>query len=338
MGAKNLVAEVIKQGGRLVPLILPNLESKGLGVMNPSIGIDGDGDLLVNLRLVNYAFYNNEHEQKFPSRWGPLHYMHPEDDLTLRTRNYLGRLDKDYQLRDIAWVDTSLLDKEPIWNFHGLEDARIVQWDSKTFITGVRRDTTTDGQGRMELSELAIEKKTWVVKEVARYRIPAPFADNSYCEKNWMPIHDKPFHYVKWSCPTEVVRADIGSSINCHQISLENGLIPPTDQRGSSHVIWWKGFWLAWTHEVDLTKNYLQQKNAKYRHRICVWDKNFRLIGLSNEFSFLDARVEFACGAVVFGDHVLVTFGFEDSTAFLLEIPEGYMDALVERIVADEKS
>ena len=58
----------------------------------------------------------------------------------------------------------------------------------------------------MELSELDISPDR--VKEVSRFRIPAPAPDTSYCEKNWMPIVDKPFHYVKWSNPTEVVRVD----------------------------------------------------------------------------------------------------------------------------------
>ena len=53
-------------------------------------------------------------------------------------------------------IDTTKLDVKPIWNFIGLEDARIVKWLDKYLICGVRRDTTTNGQGRMELSEIEI--------------------------------------------------------------------------------------------------------------------------------------------------------------------------------------
>ena len=37
-------------------------------------------------------------------------------------------------------------------DFIGLEDGRLLKWNDKYYLTGVRRDTTTNGQGRMELS------------------------------------------------------------------------------------------------------------------------------------------------------------------------------------------
>lgn len=43
-------------------------------------------------------------------------------------------------------------------------------------------------------------------KETERSRIEPP--TKSYCEKNWMPILDMPFHYVKWTSPTEVVKVN----------------------------------------------------------------------------------------------------------------------------------
>ena len=94
-------------------------------------------------------------------------------------------------------VDTSLFDTyEPMWDFVGLEDARLFRWNDKLYMSGVRRDTTTNGQGRMELSELEVGVD--YVKEISRVRIEAPNNPDSYCEKNWMPITDLPNHYVKW--------------------------------------------------------------------------------------------------------------------------------------------
>jgi len=46
----------------------------------------------------------------------------------------------------------------------------------------------------MELSEIEITDTE--VKEISRLRIEAPDV-NSYCEKNWMPILDMPYHYIK---------------------------------------------------------------------------------------------------------------------------------------------
>lgn len=330
----NFVDEVIQAGGRLIPLVLPWELSGGTGVMNPSIGLDPDGELLVNLRSVNYVFYNNEHMQRFPSRYGPLLYIHPENDVALRTQNYLGRLDKNYNVTNIAWVDTSALDTPPKWTFSGHEDVRVITWGGKLYLTGVRRDTTEDGQGRMELSEISIDKKAWKVTEVNRLRIPAPENDNTYCEKNWVPILGKQFQYLKWSCPTQIVQVTTeNDKAHCKTVSIREGAKPPRDQRGSTHLIPWNDGYLAIMHEVDLTRNYLNQKNALYRHRICLWNKEFQLIGFSQQFTFLSARVEFACGGLVRGKDLLVSFGMEDNCSFLLEIPGKFVNSLVERIV-----
>lgn len=143
----------------------------------------------------------------FQHQWGPLTYVHPENDMHLRTTNYYLELDSNLNVVRHNKIDTSKFDTyDPMWDFVGLEDARIVRWNEKLYITGVRRDTTTNGQGRMELSEIQVNSDS--VVEVSRFRIPPPKDPNSYCEKNWMPVIDKPFHFVKWCNPTEVVKVD----------------------------------------------------------------------------------------------------------------------------------
>jgi predicted GH43/DUF377 family glycosyl hydrolase len=145
---------VIDNGGEIKPLILPTSQTQGLPQINPSILVEGD-DIYLNLRHLNYMLYHSEGEQKFQSIWGPLAYLNPEDDITLTTKNYLCKLDPDtLDIIESSKVDTSKLDVKPLWEFIGLEDARVVKWDNKFFYTGVRRDTTTNGVGRMELSEI----------------------------------------------------------------------------------------------------------------------------------------------------------------------------------------
>ena len=41
-------------------------------------------------------------------------------------------------------------------DFVGLEDSRIFRWEGDLYISGVRRDTTENGQGRMELSKIEV--------------------------------------------------------------------------------------------------------------------------------------------------------------------------------------
>ena len=325
----NLVQKTVQQGGKLRPLIIPASVTGGTGLMNPSPFVDDDGDILLILRHINYTLYHSENDQRFPSIWGPLSYLHPEKDQRLVTTNYLCRLDSDYNITNFTQIDTSQLDVTPIWTFVGMEDARLVKWNGKYYGTGVRRDTTTNGVGRMELQELEIDKENWTAKEVSRVRIEAPVNKDSYCEKNWMPILDKPFHYVKWTSPTEVIEADAVTG-ESKQLSVTQGVVSPTDQRGGSQVLKWGKHYIAITHEVVLYKNYLKQKNGTYRHRLCVWDKDFKLVGLSESLSFLDGQIEFVCGAAVVDKNLLVTFGFQDNAAFALEMPKKMVDEMVE--------
>jgi len=326
----NLVQQSVQQGGKLRPLIIPASVTGGTGLMNPSPFVDDDGDILLILRHINYTLYHSENNQRFPSIWGPLSYLHPEQDQRLVTTNYLCRLDSDYNIINYTKIDTSQLDVNPIWTFVGMEDARLVKWNGKYYGTGVRRDTTTNGVGRMELQELEIDKENWTAKEVSRVRIEAPVNKDSYCEKNWMPIIDKPFHFVKWTSPTEVVKTYPELPARCEQVALNQGLIPPKDQRGSSQVIRWGNVYIAITHEVDLFKNYLDQKDGIYRHRLVVWDEQFNLIGLSPEpFTFLEARVEFVAGAAKYGDDLLISFGLQDNAAFVLRTPKAVVEDLI---------
>lgn len=324
----NLVQKAVKYGGKLAPLVIPNGLTSGTGLMNPSVFVDDDGTIMANLRHVNYTLYHSENKQRFNSRWGPLTYLHPEKDQNLRTVNYLVRLNSDLILTDYTRVDTSQLDVAPLWEFVGLEDARLVKWEGEYYLIGVRRDTTTNGVGRMEYSRIELDKDKWTAREVSRLRIPTPNANDSYCEKNWYPVLDKPYHFVKWTSPTEIVKASPTHEFT-EQVLLRNALIPPRDLRGSSHLVPWGSVYIAIAHEVDLFKNYLGQKDAVYRHRLCVFDREFTLVGISQAFSFLDANVEFTCGAAVLGQDLLISFGFQDNAAFILKTPRIVVEDLI---------
>ena len=330
------VQEALSGGGKISPIIIANEASNSTGLMNPSVFIDKDGDILVNLRHVNYTLYHSEGPQRFTSRWGPLAYLHPENYQKLATTNYICKLNSDLEVEKFCIVDTSKLDIEPLWDFVGLEDARLVYWDDKYYLIGVRRDTTTNGQGRMELSEIEIDKENWTAKEVSRLRIPAPFNGDSYCEKNWVPILDKPFHLIKWTSPTEMVRTYPDNPPRCEQVILRNGAQAPADQRGGSQVFRWKNFNVTISHEVYLFNNYLGKKDGLYRHKFCVWDDQWNLVGISpNAFTFLDTRIEFCAGAGIYEGDLLITFGFQDNAAFILRTPKDLVDKYVQEAISN---
>jgi hypothetical protein len=318
----NLVKQVLNNGGSITPLIIPSSETNGTGLMNPSIYND-NGNLILNLRHVQYTLYHTR--GKFENRYGPLAYLNPENDIKLRTNNFFCTLDDNLIINTYSKVDTSEHNTPPVWEFIGLEDARVVRWDNKLYICGVRRDTKPNGEGRMELSEIVIEDNT--VKEISRFRIPVPFNNDSYCEKNWMPILDMPYHFVKWTNPTEVVKVDPIKK-TCDQVFLGQPYSTTRDIRGGSQVITVGDFRIAITHEVDLWKNNNQNKEANYYHRIVVWDKDWNVVNISDEFNFITGYIEFCTGMCIHNENVLISFGYEDNAAYLLNIPLNYFKTL----------
>jgi hypothetical protein len=311
-----LVKYVVENGGFVHPLIIPTSYTNGTGIMNPSI-ISYKNKLIINIRHVNYTLYHSE-GKTFQHKYGPLQYLHPENDLTLRTKNFIVELNYNYEVKKVYPIITTKLDVEPLWEFIGLEDGRLVVWDDKLYLTGVRRDTTTHGEGRMELSELEFSNNEYV--EISRTRIPAPGDNTTYCEKNWMPVLDQDFKYIKWTNPTDVTTYDPKNKTT--NSIIKNSIIPNNfDFRGSSQVIRIKDFYIAIIHDVDLFNSAQGRKDGLYRHRFITWDLNFNIINFSDRFSFMDGDIEFCCGMAHEGDYILITFSFQDNASFLLRMP-----------------
>jgi hypothetical protein len=320
----NFAKHALDNGGSIHPLIIPSELTNGTGLMNPSILVDGD-KIRVIVRHVNYTFYHSE-EKLFQHQWGPLTYVHPEDDMHLRTINYYCELDENYKITRYNKIDTSQFPEKELWDFVGLEDARIFRCGGKLYTSGVRRDLDSIGTGRMELCEIVVTDDG--VKEVSRFRIPPPNDPKSYCEKNWMPILDKPYHYVKWGNPTEVVKVNPETE-TCETVSLSEAVWMPRDLRGGSQVISAGDFYLACTHEVDLLKTEVGRKDAVYRHRFIVWDKDFNIVKYSNDFAFMNGHVEFCIGMDRHKGNLLMTFGFQDNAAYVLQVPEKVVEEFI---------
>lgn len=304
--------KVLENGGIVKPLLIPHEFLNGPSLCNPSI-LNNGGELIVNLRNINYVLYHSE-LGVFEHSWGPLCYLHGENDQRLFTKNILCELDESLNIKKFDTIDTFLFDQKPLWEFVGLEDGRLINWNNEIYLSGVRRDTTTNGQGRMELSELQIDSDR--VLEVSRHRIPAPGADDSYCEKNWMPIIDMPYHYLKWCNPVDVVKYDPVNK-TCDRVVLGNQYFFDRDQRGGGQVIPWENGYLSLIHETNLYNSEAGRKDGTYRHKFIHWSKDWKPIKTSPVFSFMGAKIEFACGLALYKDDVLVTFGFQDNVAYI---------------------
>ena len=334
----NISQIAIHNGGSLTPLIIPSELTGGTGLCNVSVYLDENGDLLANIRHVHYTLYHSEFNQKFYCKWGVLAYLNPEDDLTLTTGNYLCKLDRGtHEILEFKNVDTSKHDIKPIWSFVGLEDARVFRWEGKLYICGVRRDVYDNGQGRMELCE--VDWTEDAIIEKTRERIQ--HKSQNYLEKNWMPVVDMPYHFLKWTNPLEIVKVNLDkkgkekvqegilNTVECETvISKKNYVKLPWDLRGGSQVVKIDGLYTCITHEVDFFHHEGNYKDAFYYHRFVMWDEDWNLVKVSKQFQYMGTRIEFTCGLALDGDNLLITFGYQDNAAFILRWPKHLLDRL----------
>lgn len=320
----------VEAGGLLRPLIVPAHLTGGQGLMNPSVYMDGDR-LLVAIRQINYTLYHAE-KLKFCNTWGPLAYLNPENDQHLRTSISIAELDKE-TLAPISILPVIMLPIAPAdAMFIGLEDARLFRWEGKLYLCGVRRDVDSQGTGRMELSE--IEQKEDGYHEVDRKRIPIPGPGESFCEKNWIPILRRPYHFVKWLRPTEVVKYSPETDTTKTVIldTLHDHYPVQSNLRGGSQVLDhrdWETHYFAVVHETNLHPTPVGHKNATYRHRLLVLDDQLGVVRQSELFSFMGAEIEFCCGAAWMDGKLLLSFGFQDNAAYILSVPMPVVESML---------
>lgn len=322
--SSSLAKYAISNGGSIHPIIVPSSITQGKATTNASIFVDKDQEIYVNLRLTNYTLY---YSNKFPDEKGPLKYLYPDNDINIRSENILCKLDKDLNVVNSNKIEMKL-DEEPNWFYIGLEDARLFEWNNKKYICGVRRDHILEGKGRMDLSEIEIFDDK--VVEVKRFSIPTPDNVESYCEKNWVPILDNPYHWIKWTNPTQVVSFDL-KTLHTSTVKLDENKVYkfPRDLKGGSQVIKWKDdYYLTITHESTYNQH---DTGRRYYQRIVVWDKNWNIVCSTREFTMMGGTIEFVTGISYYKDDVLISYGYEDNAAFILRIPKDIFDDFVLR-------
>lgn len=309
---KNFIRYCLANNAVIQPLAFDARLAGHTGICNPSVFADTDGRAKLVLRNVNYALFKNEDEAFINDAYGPLCYMTPDGYDRLVTKNFVMTADGR-----VTEVDTSAHDTEPRWDFVGLEDARIVRWDGKLYLTGVRRDVDDVGTGRMELSEL--DEETFA--EVRRVRIEAPAGmEGSYCEKNWMPILDKPFHYVRWCDPLQIVKADPESG-NSEIVLEKKPNVGCEGARGSSQVITVGDKYVAIVHMFQMWMNEKDEKTqSKYVEKFVVWDRDWNVERVSEPFNFADFEVEFTNGMAYMEGKYVIPFALQDNLSFMLVV------------------
>ena len=324
---KTLSKQIIEYGGEIKPLDLKIFNRPLHGYFNPSIFND-QGSLYLNLRSCDYTIFHSEKGSTFLYN-NSLNYFGVEGKSTFTTKNYFAYISTKYLKPEFGCVVvTDEFDKEPQWRFTGLEDARLVKWDGKFYLCGTRRDTESTGIGRMELSEIVVEHA--YSKEVKRYRIPTPGDDSSYCEKNWMPIVSKPYHFVKWTNPTEVVKYDINTN-KCQTVVLkEESDKLSNNLRGGSQIIdWGEEHYLGIVHQSYHSYDDQNRFDNEYKQQFILWDSEWNIVKYSPQFSVMGAKIEFISSLTICYGDVIITFGHQDNSSYILRVSQNFVEEIL---------
>ena len=293
----NFVFKAIDAGGSLTKIKLEPEENTIF--LTASILMNWDNRILLNLRNFNQIYKTNF--------------------------NHLGVLNSDFQIEEKFIVDISKFDTLPLCEYNGLEDARLVKWDGKMYLCGNNRyDTPVFGRRRIYLSEIQIINGA--IYEVSRYCMPAPENNDSHLEKNWMPILDMPYHFIRWSNPTEIVKYDIETNITTvvHKKQQNSKL---QNLRGGSQVISWNDGYLAVVHE-----NYYKEDSPyayKYGHRFVFWDKDWNLTKISKEFVFFTDGTEFCAGLIYHDNEFILSFSINECENFIIKCPSSVVEKML---------
>lgn len=324
--AMRLLDLATKHRGRLLPLIPPGEIVDSQVLLNPSIASLSDGRFFATIRMTNFILSPEFSKERRNHKQELLQ----EQDVVFRSES-IGIL-LDSNLNEVVSSKIELSQTKPQWHFQGLEDLRVVVWNGIIHLSGTRRDFQSDGRGRIEIVKVSFDEEKRIWKEISK-SIPETSHDLfSYVEKNWAPVPDKPLTFVRWSYPTKIIQVknwDSGESSQFERNTSKSNC--PLDLRGGSQLVRWEGGYISFVHQSFGSKSYLGAQEYEYKHRIIFWNDDLEIQHVSSQpFDVMGGQVEFISGVSRFKDGLLVAFGFQDSCAFLLELPKRAVRELLE--------
>lgn len=290
--------------GEVSEIVIPNFS-----IFNPSIFND-DGTLYTTLR----------------------------DHVNGINTNFIAKINYDLTLHSYNTIilNENLNNLPPGRSFSGTEDFRLFKWNDKFYISGtchilhehvlepLYENEHFGGThvGKIELSQIEINE--YGINEVTRLRIRNP-ENNRFMEKNWMPVLDMPFYFVRWCNPFELLKINPESDVP--EVVLRKDYVEELkDYRGSSQIIPFEENRIAVLHEKETR---IEDGNKPYLHKIVIWDKDWNIVKVSDSFTFFGERIEFCAGITEHEGSFIISFGVDDKRSYLLKISKDNLKSFI---------
>lgn len=267
---------------------------------NPSIAKDGDGQLAVMVRCVNYLLGDED------GIWF-------RDDPGPNTCNYFGFLDRSLRQFEFRFVDDVEIRKTRPPAQHGLEDARLFWWENDWWFICTALHHGARVRGTMALSRL----RDWRAGHFEFLHSP----HGREIEKNWAPrVDGKTLSVVYAHHPVESYELAPAR----RRLHID-GFPALAGWSGGSQVIRHRDAWVSVVHQRRKDRN-----RVYYVHRVVKYDDNLAPVHVGREFHFRGNQVEFCAGLVEHeGDYVL-SFGVKDREAWLVRLTDSQFASLLD--------
>lgn len=260
---------------------------EGWHALNPSV-MNVEGMLIVLHRTVNYT------------RTDTGHYVMPEGDPAIRTRNYLGG-------REILPpTDVVSHYKDVI----GFEDARLFWWRENFWCSSTVRQLNHPGACEQVLAKIESEGDHWRLTD---WRVMRPEGPPG-TEKNWMPFvlpGDQMIRFVYLCDPTRILEDRAGT------VTESIPTIAADQFRGGSQAIPFDDGWLMIVHVV-----HHRPHDRVYHHRFVWLDADYVLRKTSHEFYLHHHGIEFVAGMAWHpdGPKLAISYGVKDRESWLATV------------------
>jgi tetratricopeptide (TPR) repeat protein len=268
---------------------------EGWETTNPSVAADGD-ELLAIVRAVNFRVKRGNH------------YPTTDPDGVVRTRNYLARLDREWNVLDYSPLADDTATGRYDFPVEGFEDCRLIRIGDDRLAAATTRDRNPAGICQMALLTVDNSSLTDLV-------LLSEWEPRRH-EKNWMPFErDGELFFLYTASRTVVLRYDPERQA-VERVAAGPGSLALAEARGSSQGARIDGGWLFLVHE-----NLGTFADRRYAHCFIRLSDDFVVTDASPRFRFQNGPIEFCAGMALLDDRLYISHGFMDRRALSADLP-----------------
>jgi hypothetical protein len=276
--------------------------NKNWGATNPSIGYHPRKGFVVAIRSSNYVIMGNGA------------YTVTEGS-TIKAHVWFAELDSEMKVKDLRKIDVS---NTGFKIERGLEDPKLFWRDGSWNFTCVIMEPSHTPVARMAVAKLDPKCR----KIVSFDKLPG--IDAARPEKNWMLPYEPNENFDFIYGPNQTIKGNKLTTwmTDNKDISMLRG--------GSNLHLLEDGTYLGVMHRTFIknTTNWVPTTFGtttihlrNYVHYFVQFDQNGVIRAMSRGFIFYKEGVEFAAGLAVKGKNALVSFGREDVSSHIAELP-----------------